>query len=389
MKQEIKLAQAEACVGCAACADICPKGCIHMTPNGEGFLYPDISDRECVACGQCMSVCPVLQDTQRNEIQKLYAAWMNDTQRIQGSTSGGVFQSLAQRVLDQGGVVFGAAFHDGFTLVHTQCESVQELPALLGSKYLQSNTQGVYKAVDHIAKTGKTVLFSGTPCQCDALKRYYLVRNKGVPDNVLLCEIMCHGVPSPGVFQDYISYLETKKHSKIVSYDFRYKKLRGWKVLSQCIEYSNRRKDAHRAKYDAWHVWFGAHLSVRTSCYDCRYRATGRVADMTLGDFWSILKVKPDLDTQNGVSAVFVNTEKGHRYFNDCTGLLSTIEIDVKRVEELFNVPIRKGTVTMPREREEFFALYKQGGIKALMKKYPPQNLFTAVIAKLKWMIQK
>lgn len=389
MEKKIKLAEVETCTGCSVCSDVCPKACINMLSNNEGFLYPSISSDVCISCGKCVSACPALQNTERNDIKKIYAMWMKNGEKIQRSTSGGVFQGLAECVLEKGGVVFGAAFDDEFALLHTQCENTEDLSALLGSKYLQSNTEGIYKVVYDVAELGRDVLFSGTPCQCDALIRYYLARNKSVPDNLLLCELMCHGVPSPGIFKDYMSYLESKKKRKVISYNFRYKKLRGWSVLSECIEYKKGRKDAHRAKYDAWHTWFGRHLSVRKSCYSCKYRDTVRVADITLGDFWSIAREMPELETQNGISAVFVNTEKGQRYLNDCSDQFIMHEIDTEKVEKLFNVPIRKGAVTIPASRKEFFDVYNKGGIPALFKAFPPQNFFTAVIAKLKWMIIK
>ena len=389
MEKTIKLAEAESCVGCSVCADVCHRGCISMKRNEEGFLYPSVDKEKCISCGRCTSACPALQEAPRNSVKRLYAAWMNDSEKRKASTSGGAFQGLAERVLDRGGVVFGAAFDGDFRLVHTQCENMEDLRALLGSKYLQSDTQGVYKAVDIVAKSGRTVLFSGTPCQCDALVHFYSSMNKSVPDNVLTCEIMCHGVSSPGVFEDYVAYIEAKKKKKIVSYNFRYKELRGWSSLCECITYSDGKKDAHRAKYDAWHCWFGAHLSVRKSCYSCNYRDTARVADITLGDFWSIGRVMPELETRDGVSAIFVNTEKGQKHLDACAGLLTVKEIDVSRLDSLFNVPIRKGTVTIPGSRTEFFAKYNTGGIRALMKGFPPLNKFTAIIARIKWMIKK
>ncbi len=388
MKTEIRLAERNVCTGCAVCVDICALSCIKMVRDDEGFLYPEINREKCVGCGKCMKACTALNSTDRKALAKLYAAWMHDEKKIQNSTSGGIFQGLAESVIDRGGVVFGAAFDDSFYLAHRECESLEKLPMLLGSKYLQSDTSGIYKMVDAVAKDGRTVLFSGTPCQCDALKRYYIANNKEILENIIVCEIMCHGVPSPGIFGNYVDYLEKKK--KILKYNFRDKSKYGWdKRLCVCIEYIGGHTVKRRVLFDAWHSWFGAHLSMRPSCFECKYRDVIRVGDITIGDFWSIDKVKPDMDTKNGMSAMFVNTDKGFKAISEFGGGLHIVEIEKPEIKKLFRVPITKGAVPLPEGRDEFMRVYQTEGVEGLMKKYPAQTFFGAVIGKIKRLLKR
>ena len=396
MAGKIELANENICTGCSVCSDICPFGCITMAKNNEGFLYPKINYSECIACKKCMKVCPALNTLPENDIKQLYVARMKDEKKLHKSTSGGLFQVIAEKIIEKNGVVFGATFDETFLLFHKECRYVKDLDGFMGSKYLQSNTEGIYKLVYEISKRDKDVFFTGTPCQCDALKHYFLVRNGCVPDNVVLCELMCHGVSSPGVFEKYISYLNKKYKGEICNYNFRYKKpsgfKSGWENMNIRIDYikgKNIKTDIHRSKYDAWHFWFGEHFSVRKSCFNCKYRTLERVSDLTIGDFWKIKKVIPDLDITNGISAVFVNTIKGKDILEECSNQLLYKEIELDKIHDLFKVPICKDSVMCPSQREQFFKIYNEGGIKELIKKFSPDNYITAIIKKIKWMVKR
>ncbi len=390
MKSKIKLADKSKCAGCVACADACPIGIIRMDRDEEGFSYPAIDSEKCVSCGKCMSVCPAINDTERHEVQKLYAAWISDASKAKDSSSGGIFQTLAEKTLRDGGYVFGAAFDSAFHLRHVACDSIADLKPLLKSKYLQSDPSGIYKAVVEMAKRNIPVLFSGTPCQCDGLRRYYLANNAKVPDNLLVCELLCHGVCSPGLFDDYVVWLN-RKGKNLTEYLFRDKTKCGWKTGKMCVslKYSDGSVDSHSIEFDLWHTWFGRHISVRPSCFECKYRDVVRVGDITLGDFWSITRIKPELSNNNGVSAVFVNTEKGAEGINSCGDMLNSVEMDKEKMNTMFRVPITKDAVKLPNEREVFFETYRSGGVPKLARKFPAKTAFTLTISKMKSMLKR
>lgn len=299
------------CTGCAACVDVCPRGCISMLPDESGFLFPVIDREACIHCGACDRTCPDFQvEALGRGIQDCWYATNPDNDISRGSTSAGIFYTLAESVISQGGVVFGAAWAEGYRLQHQMASTPEELRPLMGSKYVQSDCTGVYRAVQNSLIQGKKVMFVGTPCQAAGLRRFL---RKEDP-NLLLVDILCHGVPPQKLLDRWIAE-EESKNGNITLLKFRDKAKYGWQ---HCLTYETT-KDGQTQRFDilpAFHPYYHLFLqgySLRESCYMCRYACRERVGDITLGDYWGAA-VDPRLsytELQRGVSLVLTNTERG------------------------------------------------------------------------------
>lgn len=302
------------CTGCMACVDACPKQCIQPVTRSDGFRYAEISDADCVHCGKCFVVCPIETHGKNAEERHLYAAYaQNDKTRNNGS-SGGVFELLARHFLSQGYVVCGAAF-DGTVLRHRIIYSVEELLPLLKSKYVQSDTTGIYREILSLLKNGRRLFFCGTPCQVSALKN-------SVPENLqeqlVTADIICHGVPSQKTFDRYIGALEEKENGKVRNFSFRVKNNKYLHAhgFSYCLEKDGKEKTIDGIYLQSsYYTAFKKYLFFRESCYTCRYATLDRVSDITLGDFWGIEKYQFPADSDKGVSMIITNTVIGEKAF--------------------------------------------------------------------------
>ncbi|MCL1819738.1 MAG: Coenzyme F420 hydrogenase/dehydrogenase, beta subunit C-terminal domain [Oscillospiraceae bacterium] len=289
------------CTGCGACADICPAAAIAMEHDDEGFLYP-LAGEGCTDCGLCGKVCPELRPlTLRDMPDEVFAVWHNDDSERLAASSGGFFRILAKTVIKGGGAVIGAAFDENFTLRHGVARDWEGCKPFSGSKYLQSNTEGIYKETAALLNSGVKVLFSGTPCQVAGLHKFL----GGARGGLYTCDIICSGVPSPGVFGKYLKGLEHRFGAKAESVNFRDK---SGKRPRFTVKFANG-KTYSKELYDTdFGYGFGAGLFLRRSCGNCRYADGKRAADFTLGDFWGL---EIPHDARKGVSLVMVNTEKG------------------------------------------------------------------------------
>ena len=303
------------CCGCSACAQRCPKQCISMQMDNEGFLYPQVDISKCIDCHLCEKVCPVINQYEARTPLNVYAAKNSDDEVRHQSSSGGIFTLLAEQTIKDGGVVFGACWDKEWNVKHDCVDNISDLYRFRSSKYLQSVIGDSYLKAEHFLKTGRKVMFTGTPCQIAGIKHFL----RKEYDNLLTVEVICHSVPSPGVWQQYLTTrLHTLKWNKsdIRNISFRDKKT-GWKTYSFVIENENGNILTELSSKNAFMRGFLADLYTRPSCHACPAKQLRSGSDITLGDFWGIESLMPEIDDDKGVSAIIVNTDKGKQVLHN------------------------------------------------------------------------
>ncbi len=315
------------CTGCSACANICPKSCINMVMDNYGFLYPYVNNDICVNCGACENNCPVLNKSgQEPPINtNCYAAKIKEETIRKQSSSGGVFSVIAEKVLESNSFVYGAAFDESFVVKHIGISSVDDLDLLRRSKYVQSDLNNSFTSVESNLKNGKTVLFTGTPCQVEGLLSYL----RKPYDNLITMDFVCHGVPSPNVWEYYKTYLQKQYKSHIKDINFR-DKSSGWKNYSVRFEFENN-VYCNTFGNDPYMKAFLANMDLRESCYTCKFKSTKHKSDITVADYWGIDKTAPEIDDDKGLSLLLVNTEKGNSLLADIKNNLTLIKTDVEK----------------------------------------------------------
>lgn len=313
----MKLVDKDKCCGCSACISVCPKGCISMSKDKEGFLYPIVDSVKCIDCGLCEKVCPVLHPLKNEAEPLVYAAINNDESIRMQSSSGGIFTLLAEYVIENGGVVFGACFDRDWNVVHDYTETKEGLVRFRGSKYVQSNVGNSFSQVKIFLDAGREVLFSGTPCQVAGLKNYL---RKPYP-NLLTVDLVCHGVPSPDVWRKYLQETvckayRIKKNKSAVNIcdyisDIKFRaKDKGWKKYSFKIEYKDGRIEINPFYENPYMNIFLSNLSLRPSCYVCPAKLNNVQSDITLADFWGVNKIDPNIDDDKGCGLLFLNNKE-------------------------------------------------------------------------------
>ncbi len=307
------------CTGCEACVQICSHNSISLSKGEFGFLYPEIDMNKCVNCRLCEKVCSINTPSSVPTNQKAYATIHKDSTIVLSSTSGGAFSGLATAVLNKDGIVYGASMDD-FIVQHIRIESIGDLNRLRGSKYVQSRIGCAFKNVEQDLKSGREVLFSGTPCQIAAL-RTYLGRTY---DNLLSIDIICHGVASQEYFTKYVNMIKNN-YPDLKEIQFRSKEFSGWSCGSGAFIIRDQiNKELKKPFYSHRNYYYQYFLSgdiFRKSCYSCKYANLNRPGDITLGDFWGIEKMNPSFNTYNGCSLVIVNNENGQKAFETISAL--------------------------------------------------------------------
>lgn len=361
-----QLASHERCTGCTACASVCPHRAITMERDEEGFAFPRIHPDKCVRCGRCKAVCPILHPLEARPAPAVFAAWNRDPVIRRDSSSGGAFSALADYVLEQGGAVFGAAMDGQQRVRHTVCFRKEELWRLRGSKYVQSDLGETFALVRRMLKT-RPVLFSGTPCQVDGLYRFLGKR----PENLVTCDIVCHGVPSPGVWENMVDSMRREQGLELRAVRFR-NKVAGWTRPHFTAVYDNGLVDSRPLYETEYGRAFGRALFLRRSCYHCPYASLNRPGDFTLGDFWGLDDYPEERD--RGVSLLMVNTLHGAYVFDNLPLVRKPAAL-----EQAVKGNPRLASPTPPQpQRNAFFAAYALEPFDAVRKRFlrlPPLPL--------------
>lgn len=364
------------CCGCSSCVQRCPLQCISLYEDTEGFLYPKVDKKICIDCGLCEKVCPLLnKETAINPIKVLGAKNTDENERMH-SSSGGLFYSLAKKIIGEAGVVFGAVYDQKWEVVITYAETLESVRSMMGSKYLQARMETAYKDAERFLKEGRKVLFTGCPCQIAGLRRYL----RQDYSNLLIVDFACHGVPSPGVWRQYLketmntftvremgektvspSFIDSM--SAIGGIEFRNKTLHGWKNFSFVVRHKSVSKTGKKIvllsempNENPYMRGFLSNMYLRPSCYECRCKNGISHSDITMGDFWGVDTLAPDFDDNKGCSLVLISTQKGQEYFESLS--MDVCNTDFVKATSA-NGGFNEHTHSHPK-RNMFFEAYSQ-----------------------------
>lgn len=382
----------ENCCGCGACMASCPKTAITMQENEYGFLYPVVDEKKCIHCFVCKEVCDYqTQSVKRRRCTKVVAAVANREDDLLKSASGGVFSSVARAFIKDGGVVVGCALINRNGVLcpeHIVVDSEEELYLLQGSKYVQSSmNKAVFTEIKKHLKTGRSVLFSGTPCQVAALRKY----TKDHFENLYTMDIICHGVPSAKMFRDYLEELGNRKKGVISDFKFRDKSA-GWGMKGSYVLKKHNGKKVKKvfpSQLSSYFQYFLNSYTYRTNCYTCKYACGERVGDITIGDFWGIGLVHPEYlkanggnyDEKKGISCVLINSVQGNRFIEKYAQQLDT------EISDWDSVAKKNAQLNQPSKRtdgwDKIMNLYREKGYAAVDRYYRKRTVLKRFVYKI------
>lgn len=348
------------CMGCHACSNICPKKCIDMNLDLEGFRYPKINYDDCIECNICEKVCPIIHGNKINNNPKAFACYNKNDDIRSKSSSGGVFTLISEYVINKGGVVFGAKFDEEFNVVHDYTENINGIKKFRGSKYVQSTIGNNYSKAKHFLDQGRIVLFSGTPCQIGGLKRFL----RKDYNNLICIDIICHGVPSLNAWNKYKEKVSNGK--KIEGINFRDKKY-GWKSYSVKFKFNDGSEYLSKGSEDSYIRGFIGDIYLRPSCHNCRFKTLNRESDITLADFWGIKNILKDMDDDKGTSLIIINSNNGKNIFQDISQFVNRKEVNIDEAIK-YNLSAIKSSYCNPR-RYYFFKNIDKITFDKLVKK--------------------
>lgn len=372
------------CCGCTACANICPKNCITMEADDEGFLYPVVDENKCIKCGLCEKVCPIVHKTERMSCNsEVYAIQLKDKTALKECASGGFYAALSQFAVEQGGIIWGAVYDKDFHVVHAPAETDEECKAFRGSKYVQSNLGMSYRNVKEALEINKLVCFSGTPCQIEGLKKYL---GKDY-ENLLTVDLVCAGVPSPKLWDEYIDMQQKNFDSPLKYANFRYKTY-GYQCSTMRLEFENSRIYSKSGRIDPMMYFFVNGIAKRPICYECPFKGVNRVSDFTIFDGWHAAQLAGIKDNDRGFTFLIAHSVKGKK-------VLERLQkyIDCYRVNKdnailcdgimLENQPKRNN------DRDKFYKVLNSGGLNECMKQFMHLSVQDYLLEALKPVLYK
>lgn len=375
----IKISDKSECCGCSACASVCAHNAITMKPDAMGFLYPEVDVSKCVECGLCEKVCAFNDDYDKSlnlSVPEAYGARHKDMSEVETSRSGAAFIAISDWILKQGGIVYGAGYADHFRVVHKRAVTKEERDEFKGSKYVQSDIGSIFRQVKQDLRDGKIVLFSGTPCQTAGLNSYI---GKKYRENLYLVDIVCHGVPSPYIWRDYLSYIENKYKKKVSVVNFRDKGEYGWSAYKETFIFNDGEKIT--PEQSPFTDLFYTNIMLRESCGNCHYCNTIRPSDITIADFWGIEKTNVEINKDNkGISLLLVNTDKGYRVLKEIKNKLYLISA---KLDNCLQPNLMHPTILNAKSKE-FESLYIKRGFTYVLRKYTKVGLKNKLIYKIK-----
>lgn len=356
------------CYGCSACYNICPTRTITMEADSEGFLYPVIGE-DCIDCNSCREACPKLIEGNNKEkdTPEFYVAKHKSEDVLMKSTSGGMFTALSDEILSQGGVIYGADYDDEFKVLHRRAADSEGRDRMRISKYVQSNITDMYQKIKKDLDSGKKVLFTGTPCQASGLRGF--LGDYSTYENLYVCDLICHSIPSPLIWEEYKRLLEKEKGGKITDIQFR-SKIIDWtrENSNNSFLYKTSSSDEIHNDDRYYKLYFGKRTITRPSCEYCDFTDIHRASDITIADYWGIEKYAPEWMDVKGVSVVITNNEKGKKLLDS---LKDKIAYEKRDMQESLNEQGRlKSPVDINHDvREKFWLDYEHNGFEYIMER--------------------
>lgn len=365
----IEIKNKQDCCGCGGCMNVCPKGCITMKEDNEGFLYPEVNKDQCVQCGLCEKVCPVINFTPKdnNPDQKAFIVQHKDREILRQSTSGGAFTAIAQYIIEQGGVVVGVGMDESHKISHIFADSQQDLEKFRNSKYVQSDTGITYRQTKQYLDKGRLVCYSGTPCQIEGLI-HYLRKDY---ENLILVDVVCRAVPSPGIWRKYCE-AETKKHGPLTEIRFR-DKAWGYQYPTMLIKCSDGNSFRGGVESQTWLRMFFSGMIIRPSCSSCKFRGQYRNSDFTLWDCYNIHNIDRSFDEAVGTTRMLIHSQKGERLFNKIKDSYKYRHIEVSAAVN--GVVEMQSSPEMLPNRTAFFECVNQYSLEKALDKFYPNTI--------------
>ena len=374
------------CCGCTACINVCPQKCIKMVEDEEGFKYPQVDKSKCTNCGLCERICPVL-NTKINEenINQSYCIRSKEKDILLNSTSGGFFTSLANYVLDNDGIVIGVSLEEGIVKhIIVDSNTRNNLEKTRGSKYVQSDLSFIYSSVKEYLQKGKMVCFSGTPCQVNGLLKFVMKPY----DNLITVDVICHGVSSPKLLEEYIKYQELKHKRKIKNIIFR-NKTYGYHSGTMKVTFDSSKEYYGSARTDLMLKSFFSEISSRPSCYNCAFKSDNHPSDFTIFDCWHASDLVEGLkDDDKGYTNLFVNTSKGIKIFENISNKYEVYEIDKEKAINLDGIMVRNSAKSH-ENRSDFYDEVNKYGLEKAVNKYIPISKKDYLVEKVKGLLYK